>query len=114
MGTGVDKATSSLLPQKVTTHLTPSDIEWTETQQTTSNTNNSNSKHKTNSNNEFEAAAEKISTLDLNSSNETLTGNSDLEIVDESDSMRHLLQSLQRTVDNSKKVREEYQRKKAA
>ena len=111
--TGISCEGNSLLPKKVTTHLTPSDIEWTETQQSTSNSNNSNSNHKTNSNSEFEAA-EEISKLDLNSTDETLTEKSALEIADDSDSMRHLLQSLQQTVDNSKKVREEYQRKKAA
>jgi len=107
-------------PVKVSKVPEPSDITWTETAATSSNTNNS-SNCKTPSHMQTDQTAE----IKSDRSNHSADNSDDTEISEkienlkisqnnDSDSMRLLLESLQKTVDKSKKAREEYKKQKAA
>ena len=115
----------SFKPKVVTKNLTASDIEWTETGHSSGlnkiNSNNSSNKHSTADcgiDNQSEIS-DVIGDINDDVENITLTTNDEYddgsgEQVDESDSMKLLLLSLQKTVDNSKRVREEYAKQKKA
>ena len=99
-----------------------SDITWTETAASNSNTNNS-SNCKTRSQVQDDPTSEVRSNSNHSSSSHSQIEDTELSDqienlkisqTNDSDSMRLLLESLQQTVDKSKKVREEYKKQKQA
>ena len=109
-------------PKIVTQNLTPSDIEWTETGKTSDLINTNNSSNKPLEPLEISDIEKDVNNLVLTSDHETAEESEATEpevtdtvgLVDETDSMQQLLLSLQKTVDNSKRVREEYAKQKRA